>query len=70
MKRVITTAVLGTVVLGLTFSHGALAQRIAPPVIRGGDTRIYVNTTENKTGWHQTRMESRVAPRGSALAPG
>ncbi len=46
-------------------SHAPAAQPIGAPRLGENDTWTYRSTVENKSGWHQTRVESTVERAGS-----
>jgi hypothetical protein len=52
---------------GLLFAAAAAqAQSVSAPHIQPNDSWTYQDTVENKSGWHQTRLESTVEHAGPA----
>jgi hypothetical protein len=46
--------------VGILCAMGARAETIGAPKVEVGDGWVYQNTTEDRTGWHQTRLELHV----------
>lgn len=54
-------------VAGVLLAAGAQAQTVAAPALRANDTWTYQTTVENRSGWHQTRIESTVLRAGPGV---
>ncbi len=57
--------VIWLAVLGVFLVAQAKAETIAAPVVGRDDTWTYVHTTEDRAGWHQTRIETTVMRAGA-----
>jgi hypothetical protein len=63
--------IFGFLAVALLLAAPARAESLAAPRIEVNDSWVYQNTVEDKTGWHQTRVETaveRVGPTTIALS--
>jgi len=57
---------IGFALVGVFLAAAAQAQPVGAPKVSANDTWTYQETTENRTGWHQTHIESTVLRAGPA----